>query len=336
MTDAKVRKWDEDHHHRCSGKTERYILGYEFNADALVMPIAPALIPKGSEESFVTTLGSVFVAGATEILEVEPDEIAFLKHPTGTGGYEIVFYETIPGGAGYLRSLAGQLQDWATASAERLFNHDCAKACYRCLKTYRNQFFHHLLDKDLVRDALFQFSCGEQLGPASAGQRRQGIKQASQWICANAPTPTKDTPIELKLLEAIQRKGRLPEPTKQKEIKKGDILLTIPDFAYEAEKIAIFCDGFAYHGSKDMLASDSQKRNELQADGWAVLTFWGKTILEHPNRCEQQIWLVWTARHSARARVSGGFDTIGHKEQDQQSRPAGQVSGHGPGRSAPF
>ncbi len=165
MTDTKVRKWDEDHHRRCSGQTERYILGYEFNADALVMPIAPALIPKGSEESFVTTLGSVFLAGATEILEVEPDEIAFFKHPTGTGGYEIVFYETIPGGAGYLRNLAAQLQDWATASAERLFNHDCAKACYRCLKTYRNQVFHHLLDKDLVRDALFQFSCGDQLGP---------------------------------------------------------------------------------------------------------------------------------------------------------------------------
>ncbi len=119
-----------------------------------------------------------------------------------------------------------------------------------------------------------------------------------RWISANAPTPTRDTPIELKLLEAIQRKGRLPEPTKQKEVRKGDILLTIPDFAYATEKVAIFCDGFAYHGSKDVLASDSQKRNELQADGWAVLTFWGKTILKYPDRCEEQIWRTWKARQS--------------------------------------
>ncbi len=298
MTDARLRRWDEDHQHRCSGQTERDILGYEFNADALVMPIPQALIPKGREESFVTTLGSVFVAGATEILEVEPDEIAYFKHPAGTGGYEIIFYETMPGGAGYLRNLAAQLQEWAAASAERLFNHDCAKACYRCLKTYRNQVFHHLLDKDLVRDTLFQFSCGEPLRPASTAQRRHGMKEAHQWISSNAPTPTKDTPIELKLLEAIQRKGRLPEPRRQKEIKKDDILLTVPDFAYESEKIAIFCDGFAYHGTKDALASDSQKRNEIQADGWAVLTFWGKTILKHPERCEEQIWRVWRARRS--------------------------------------
>lgn len=298
LTPKKATKWDEDHAKRCAGHTQQYILGYEFNADALVMPISAALVPKGNEEAFAMTLGSVFVAGAVEVLEVEPDEIAFFKHPTGTGGYEIVFYETIPGGAGYLRSLAGQLQTWAEAAADRLFNHDCAKACYRCLKSYRNQPFHHLLDKELVRDALFQFSCGEMLGQPTAGHRRQGIKQVNEWIGANTPTSTKDTPIELKLLEAIRRNGRLPEPTKQKEIKKGDILLTVPDFAYEAERIAVYCDGFAYHGSKDVLASDSQKRNELQADGWAVLTFWGKTILKFPDRCEEQIWRIWSARHN--------------------------------------
>ena len=93
----------------------------------------------------------------------------------------------------------------------------------------------------------------------------------------------KDTHIELKLLEPVHKNGRLPVPIKQKEIRKGDILLTIPDFAYETEKLAIFCDGFAYHGSKDVLASDSQKRNELQADGWAVLTFWGKQSSNIPN-----------------------------------------------------
>jgi len=36
----------------------------------------------------------------------------------------------------------------------------------------------------------------------------------------------------------------------------------------------------------------------------AVLTFWGKTILKYPDRCEEQIWRVWKARQQTGA-VSG-------------------------------
>ena len=73
-------------------------------------------------------------------------------------------------------------------------------------------------------------------------------------------------------------------------------LITVADFAYEDAKIAIYCDGFAYHADKDKLASDAQKRNYVQSQGWAVLTFWGKTILKYPGRCEDQIWRVYAAR----------------------------------------
>jgi very-short-patch-repair endonuclease len=56
------------------------------------------------------------------------------------------------------------------------------------------------------------------------------------------------------------------------------------------EKIAIYCDGFAFHGKAETLAADAQKRNYLQRQGWIVLTFWGKTILRHAEMCEEQIW----------------------------------------------
>ena len=102
--------------------------------------------------------------------------------------------------------------------------------------------------------------------------------------------------IEDKLYQAIKLHGRIPLPTKQREFRSGDRLVTIADFAYEDEKIAIYCDGFAFHSDKDTLALDAQKRNELQAQGWAVLTFWGKTILKFPDRCEEQIWRTYSQR----------------------------------------
>jgi very-short-patch-repair endonuclease len=119
---------------------------------------------------------------------------------------------------------------------------------------------------------------------------------SERWIGEKGCEPTSGTVIEKALFQAIRESGRLPEPVPQKKFEKDGVTITIADFAYEEEKIAIYCDGFAYHAGKDKLASDAMKRNELQAQGWAVLTFWGKTILKYPGRCEEQIWRLYKER----------------------------------------
>ena len=179
------------------------------------------------------------------------------------------------------------------------------------MKSYRNQIFHGLLDKNLIRDALFQFTTSQMSGKAFESAENQSLNFTAKWAETERAYPvhsatqgvstsndlsSSDTPIELKLLEAIRAARRLPIPGKQRAVFKDGRILTVADFVYEDEKIAIYCDGFAYHGTKDKLASDAAKRNELQAQGWLVLTFWGKTILEHSARCEEQIWRAYRAR----------------------------------------
>jgi len=294
-SDREHRRWDEEHAGRCSGQVGEYVLGYEFFADALTLPVPGAVFAGFDSEGFARTLGTALVAGASELLEVESDEIAFFDHPAGSSGRELIFYETAPGGAGYLESLARQVPDWAKAAMKRLYEHDCFRACYRCLKSYRNQPFHKQLDKNLARDVLFQLASSELLSDPFQAQRGGGIKMTDQWLDQRAEEPTSGTVIEQRLLEAIRGGGRLPEPLAQREFRAASgALLTIADFAYEDQKIAIYCDGFASH--KDKVASDAQKRNELQAQGWAVLTFWGKTILKYPERCEEQVWRLYQAR----------------------------------------
>jgi len=94
----------------------------------------------------------------------------------------------------------------------------------------------------------------------------------------------------------------MPLPTPQYEIRDDHgTLLTVPDFAYPDRKIAIFCDGYAYHGNVDALSQDARKRNALQAMGWSVLVFWGRQILRDPAGCEAQIWQCFEFRREVSA-----------------------------------
>lgn len=305
LAGKKLEAWEESHRGICTGTPKPFVLGYEFSADVLVLPIPTGIAPVDKDEgrAFCRTLGKALVVGAQEVLEIEADEVAYFQHPDGVGGWTLTFYETAPGGAGYLERLAGNLGAWAGAAQERLFNHDCERACYRCLKSARNQFDHALLNKELVRSLLFQMSEAQPTADPESGRAGDGRTRVAEWLAslqaAPLPAPTSGTAIERELHVAIQKAGRLPEPTAQLEIRgESGELLTIPDFAYPDRKIAIYCDGFAYHGNKETLESDSRKRNTLQGQGWAVLTFWGRQIFRNPSACEAQVWRCFQFRKS--------------------------------------
>ncbi|MBI4529878.1 MAG: DEAD/DEAH box helicase [Deltaproteobacteria bacterium] len=303
LTQKRLERWNETHCAICTGDPRQFILGYEFFADVLVFPLAPGITPREDDDAkaFCRTLGKALVVGAQEQLEIEQDEIAYFQHPDGAGGWTLVFYETAPGGAGYLGQLAGAVGSWAKAAQDRLFNHDCERACYRCLKSARNQFDHALLDKELVRSVLFQLAEGQPTEGPRSGRAGDGRSATVDWLERlnlerNSPE-TSDTAIEKALLQAIREGGRLPEPTPQYEITdENGRQLTIADFAYPDQRIAIYCDGFAYHGNRETLESDARKRNILQTMGWAVLTFWGRQILRNPSACEAQIWQCYQFR----------------------------------------
>ncbi len=289
----KLTKWNDDHAHFCNGAVSDFILGYQFPADALVVPIPRAYLPtdEHAQENFVRTLGKALVVGAQELLETEPDEIAFMAHRDGGDGWSIALYETSPGGAGYLAALAAALGAWVRAAHQRLFSHECEKACYRCLRSYRNQFDHWRLDKELVRGLLFALGGVEDSASPSPGTAGDGMRGSTAWARANVGAdPVPVSPIEQALSTAIAGDGRLPAPVLQLEVRNDDgSLLSIPDFAYPDRRVAIFCDGFAFHGNAETLSEDARKRNRLQAIGWLVLTFWGRQILRDPARCVEEI-----------------------------------------------
>jgi len=313
LTDVARTRWEDGHRRLCNGDPRMFVLGYEFAADVLTLPVASSLVATEGEnaQKFARTLGKALVAGAQELLELEPDELAYMTHKAADGGWLLTFYETAPGGAGYLSALANRLPEWAQFAYDRLFGHNCDRACYRCLKSYRNQYDHGMLDKTLVRDVLFHFSHSRPTGSPQTAVSGSALDLSRQWLDAQLVARTADggqpeSPIEHALLDAIRMDGRLPLPAAQHELRLDNgTLLTIPDFAYPACKLAIFCDGFAFHGSADALVSDARKRNALQARGWTVLTFWGKQILREPAACVAQIRACYEASNGRSERDAG-------------------------------
>ena len=59
--------------------------------------------------------------------------------------------------------------------------------------------------------------------------------------------------------------------------------LTIPDFAFPDAKIAIYCDGYEFHSERDPFQKDRQQSRDLQLQGWCVLRFAGREILNETD-----------------------------------------------------
>lgn len=310
--EKKIDQWNEYHRRFCSGELVPLVLAYRFQADCLVLTVPSREETRRVGRTMLSpstvTLAEALRAGASRLLELEPEELqVFVPKPlTGSPGEQIVFYEAVPGGAGYLEEMAARLPEVAQAAREALYGHECVKSCYLCLKHYRNQGWHALLDKDLVRDVLLSLS---QLDPVEPQIVEYGAGSArlSEMIKARAASTDQTVGrypkgyVEEPLRAALERRG-IKDGQRDFEVRdEQGRLVTVPDFEWPELKVAVFCDGYAYHGDPQTLEVDAKKRNYLQARGWVVLTFWGRTILKDPDACARDVWEVLRTRRRAAA-----------------------------------
>jgi DNA mismatch endonuclease (patch repair protein) len=114
----------------------------------------------------------------------------------------------------------------------------------------------------------------------------------------------KDTEIEVKLRKALWNKG-------YRYRKNYDKLSGKPDIVFLKYKIVVFCDGEFFHGynwyqlKKKLQRSDNgpywinkiglnrehdkKVNQELEAEGWHVIRFWGNSILNDTEGCVHSI-----------------------------------------------
>jgi hypothetical protein len=166
---AHKKPYPDDSDNTCpGGKTAKgIVLGTDFISDVLLISLQvepPISLPPGLLATEVTmrTVCESLSKAACLLLELEPTEIQAEFRPAlnGRGGdgleAEIYLYDTLPGGAGFVRqagALGLQLFDEALRTLEQCPD-NCDSSCYRCLRSYKNKFEHHLLDRHIAASLL--------------------------------------------------------------------------------------------------------------------------------------------------------------------------------------
>ncbi len=67
---------------------------------------------------------------------------------------DIYLYDSLSSGAGYAVSIEASIQQLLIKTRELLSSCTCDSACHKCLKHYRNQYVHGLLDRSAALDLL--------------------------------------------------------------------------------------------------------------------------------------------------------------------------------------
>jgi len=203
---------------------------------------------------------------------------------------DILLIDPVLGGSGLLQRLAENLPAVSRAALEHLDGHDCPNSCYRCLRSYRNQRLHRLLDWRLAVPYLRALT-GEKViqeGPIQGIQPVPG-NVGTEWDEARAQGC--ESPQELNLLKAIRTDGSLPEPTKQHEVWDDGRVLTRADFAFltSDKRVLVYVDGLQWHSSVRQRTLDNRITNRLQMMDYLVLRFLGSEVQHTPEVCVSQI-----------------------------------------------
>ncbi|MDI6848758.1 MAG: DEAD/DEAH box helicase [Candidatus Saccharicenans sp.] len=143
----------------CRGTLEQVSLGHEFVTDVLQLQFLSNSAERIDDPVwFAYSLAYALVEGAAEVLEVPSTDL------NATVAYSeekdrlppIILYDNVPGGAGLVARLEREevLKACLEAAQKRVSgNCGCEEntSCYGCLRSYRNQFAHHHLQRGPVK-----------------------------------------------------------------------------------------------------------------------------------------------------------------------------------------
>jgi len=152
-------------------------LGYDFITDMLVLEIAlddSVINTERAENPWLPraaqSMAEAFRLVASREMDVEFSELVTgyrqRKNPLGTF-IDIYLYDSLSSGAGYAVSVSAIIDEILAKVEELLRGCDCESSCYNCLKHYRNQYVHGLLDRFSALDLLRWAKSGKRAEPLS-------------------------------------------------------------------------------------------------------------------------------------------------------------------------
>jgi len=286
--DARANR--DPHDERCGGTAEVVALGHQNRADTLRL-VVPGLGGLGREGvAWAWSLAWAIVQGAVRLFDLDEDDIepsVLTRKVDGqVEALEIIWVDTVLGGSGILNEIVARFPQVADSALKHLQDHDCPSSCYRCLRTYRNQRIHALLNWRLVMPQLTA-AASDIIAESGTTFPGRHTTEGPEW--EEARQEGCESPQELRLLKEMRKAG-LPEPEKQYLVTSDSgWTITKADFAYPQQRLLIYVDTLAFHSSLKMRVHDIYQTNQLQNMGYRVLRFMSSQINSSPSKCVSQI-----------------------------------------------
>ncbi|MFZ5591138.1 MAG: DUF1998 domain-containing protein, partial [Bacillota bacterium] len=145
----------------CKGSLKRVSLGHEFETDILKIYVHNH---RDQRNAFWLSLLYAILEGASSALQIERQDLDGCLYPTSDNqmaGPAMILFDDVPGGAGHVLHLARPktFREVLEATLHRLQQCECGgeegnSSCYGCLRNYRNQFCHDILNRGMVIEFL--------------------------------------------------------------------------------------------------------------------------------------------------------------------------------------
>jgi ATP-dependent helicase YprA (DUF1998 family) len=140
----------------CSGFMKTYHLGHDFLTDVVELRFLGSLASPLNENLW-RSLVYALLEGAAQGLGIRRDDLdGTLYRYTAGAPPAIVLYDNVPGGAGHVHYISQELPFVLETAYQRVIRDCCGPetSCYECLRNYRNQPYHDMLQRGVVRDFL--------------------------------------------------------------------------------------------------------------------------------------------------------------------------------------
>ncbi len=216
---------------------------------------------------------------------MESQDLQLLPLPQSDDSYHLFLYDPMPGGSGLLQQLLEQWEAILGAAIQSLSTCEsgCKRSCYSCMRTYRNIFYHDLLDRHEAVKLLRAYQ-----GTPKQERELPSVEEAMPSV--GKPTNRG----EEALAEMIVQAG-LPQFEHQRSIELGKPFgATVPDLFYEDAvsevQLALYLDGLSkgIHGNKNRHQMDRMIRERLEEEGIDVIEI-ASSDLDDPEAMKRHL-----------------------------------------------
>lgn len=288
---AEIAQFLKVHKERCGREPGRLALAVQAEVDALQFHAV-------GDEATGMNIGEALRTAAIRLLDMGPDDLQLLLIRKPDDSLDLLIYDPMPGGSGLLEQMLSRWPELVATARDVLGGcvQGCDTACYACLKTFRNQFHHNLLNR---HDAL---ALMDKLDAVPQSYREIAPVYEEQGAGTGTPSNRPEARLQRLLLD-----HHFPPGECRKAIRTSIGLSTEPDWLHEEARVAVYLDGMsrALHGDPKQAKKDLLIRGALEADDYKVVVVQSRDLAD-PEAVRQHLKNIAEAIGRADLPVFGG------------------------------